>query len=86
LVSISRLMMEITSKEHYELASKIKDVMVTYRDARDLINIGAYVKGSNPKIDYACTMIEKINVFLQQDIQDRANFDDTLQQLKALFN
>lgn len=81
LSSISRLMLEVTSKEHYACANKLRDILVTYRDAKDLINIGAYVKGSNQKIDYACSMLDKINAFLRQNINERAIYQETVTRL-----
>lgn len=86
LVSVSRLMIEVTSREHLLAANKIRDILVTYRDARDLINIGAYVKGSNEKIDYACSMLEQINSFLRQEITDRAEYSHTVSRLIGMFN
>jgi flagellum-specific ATP synthase len=53
LNSVSRLMIDVVSKEHYDLAMKFKDILATYKSAEDLINIGAYTRGSNPKIDRA---------------------------------
>jgi flagellum-specific ATP synthase len=59
--------------------------MATYIEAEDLINIGAYVDGSDPRIDFAKMMINKINMFLQQDIDQKVTFEDSVSQLKALF-
>ncbi|MBD3246349.1 MAG: flagellar protein export ATPase FliI [Candidatus Omnitrophica bacterium] len=81
LASISRLMRDIVSREHFEAANKIKDLLVTYKDARDLVNIGAYVKGSNPKIDRALEMLDPINQFLRQKVEERAEFDATVDRL-----
>jgi flagellum-specific ATP synthase len=50
-----------------------------------LINIGAYVAGSNPKIDYAISMMDKINRYLKQDIDDTSTFEDCISQLTGLF-
>ncbi|MCD6287914.1 MAG: hypothetical protein J7M12_02240, partial [Candidatus Hydrogenedentes bacterium] len=62
-----------------------RNVLATYRDAEDLINIGAYVDGSNPRIDYALTKIDAVNGFLQQDIDERAEFADSVERLHGLF-
>ncbi len=85
LISVSRVMDDIVGSEHRELANRFKDILATYRKAEDLINIGAYVKGSNPKIDVSIEMIDKINGYLKQKIDVSVSFDESLQQLKALF-
>ncbi|MBD3265005.1 MAG: flagellar protein export ATPase FliI [Candidatus Omnitrophica bacterium] len=85
LSSISRLMIDIVDSEHYECASRLRDTLVTYRDSRDLVNIGAYVKGSNHKIDYALGMLDEINKFLRQRIEERAEFNQTAEWLKNMF-
>lgn len=85
LNSISRVMDDIIHPEQRQFANKLKETMAIYRKAEDLINIGAYVSGSNPKIDYAIEMIEKINGYLKQDIDQTTNFDDSISQLARLF-
>ncbi len=85
LSSVSRLMIDVVDKEHYECANRVRDILVTYRDAQDLVNIGAYVQGSNPKIDYALSMLDKVNSFLRQKIEERAEFTSTVETLKAMF-
>lgn len=82
--SISRLMIDITDKEHYQKAHKIRQILSSYKEAEDLINIGAYVKGSNPKIDYAISMIDRTNDFLKQDINENSHFADSISRLKKL--
>ncbi|MFN3134939.1 MAG: flagellar protein export ATPase FliI [Candidatus Kryptonium sp.] len=84
LESISRLMPDIVSPEHKKSAEKIIDILATYREAEDLINIGAYVRGSNPKIDKALQMIEKIREFLRQDMKEKAEFEDSVNRLVEL--
>lgn len=84
LNSVSRVMNDIISPDHREIATKFKSTLATYRKAEDLINIGAYVKGSNPKIDDAIEMIENIVRYLKQDIDENVSFDESVQQLKAL--
>ena len=83
--SISRVMEDIISEPHRKSARKLKSVLATYRKAEDLINIGAYAAGSNPNIDYAIQMIGKINTYLQQDVLEAVNFDDSVEDLTALF-
>ena len=85
LQSISRCMSQIADKEHKSLAGKMKNVMATYQEAEDLINIGAYQKGSNPKIDYAIQKIDTINEFLMQTTDAKFTFEETLQKLKEVF-
>ena len=85
LSSISRVMDDIIDPDQRRYASKLKETMAIYRKAEDLINIGAYVGGSNPKIDYAIEMIEKINGYLKQNIDQTTSFDDSISQLAQLF-
>ena len=84
LKSISRLMIDIVSKGHWNSAQRLKSILATYKEAEDLINIGAYVSGSNPKIDYAISMIDQINNYLVQDIQVKVNFAHVLEGLFRL--
>ena len=83
--SISRVMEDIISDPHRKSARKLKSVLATYRKAEDLINIGAYAAGSNPDIDYAIQMIGRINAYLQQDVSEAVTFDDSVENLTALF-
>lgn len=85
LDSISRLMVHVSDKEHIEKAMKVKEILATYKEAYDLINIGAYAKGSNPKIDYSIKMIEKVNDFLKQGIFDQYSFKQSIDLLYELF-
>ncbi len=86
LNSISRLMLDVTSKEHHELANRFRDVLATYEKAEDLINIGAYSKGSNPKIDYAIKMIDRLRAFLKQDMFEYISLEQSTKELKELFH
>ena len=86
LKSISRVMFDVTSLQHRENANKLKAIMAVYRKAEDLINIGAYVAGSSRTIDYAIDMIEKVNSYLKQEIEEKVSFEDSVQQLEGLFN
>jgi flagellum-specific ATP synthase len=85
LGSISRVMVDVIDDGHKERSNQLKEVLATYRKAEDLINIGAYVSGSNPKIDYAIEMMDRINAYLRQDIDETVLFDDSIAQLEALF-
>ncbi len=85
LQSISRCMSMITEKSHREVAGKLKNVMATYNEAEDLINIGAYKKGSNPNIDYAISKINAVTQFLLQETDEKFDFEESVELLKELF-
>jgi len=85
LQSISRVMSSIVDKEHKQVSGKLKNVLATYQEAEDLINIGAYKKGSNKNIDYAIEKIDAVNEFLCQATDEKVDFKDTLQRLSAIF-
>ncbi|MFB6344696.1 MAG: FliI/YscN family ATPase [bacterium] len=85
LESVSRVMEDITEENHRQASGKLKEVMATYRDAEDLINIGAYESGSNPEIDHALDHIDDVRDFLQQDIYEEADYEETVDQLKSIF-
>ena len=85
LQSISRVMRAIAEKDHKEAAGKLKNVLATYQEAEDLINIGAYKRGSNPGIDNAIAKIDAVNDFLTQDTMEKFGFDEEKQMLKELF-
>ncbi len=84
LASISRLMPDITAAEHRGAAHSVRELLSVYRSAEDMINIGAYVAGTNPKIDAACAKIDRLNGFLTQDIYEQSSWDRTLDGLRAL--
>ena len=85
LSSISRVMDDIISSSQKENANKLKAVMATYRKSEDLINIGAYVAGSNSKIDYAIEMNNRTNGYLMQGIEDCVTYDESIKQLEEMF-
>lgn len=85
LASISRCMSSIASSDHKKMAGNLKNVLATYNDAEDLINIGAYKAGSNKDIDYAISKIEKVNNFLKQDVNSKFLFDDEVKLLGEIF-
>jgi len=85
LSSISRVMDDIISSSQKQNANKLKAILATYKKSEDLINIGAYVAGSNPKIDYAIEMNDRANGFLMQGIEDCVTYDESVQQLEELF-
>lgn len=85
LASVSRVMSDVITDEHKKIANQIKKLMAIYRDAEDLINIGAYVKGSNEKIDYAVAYIDKILGFIEQGTHDNYSYDEVVGLLGDLF-
>lgn len=85
LQSISRCMSQIADKHQKELAGRLKNVMATYTEAEDLINIGAYKSGSNKNIDYAISKIDKVNEFLMQATDEKITFEDEIRRLEEVF-
>jgi len=86
LGSISRVMPDIVSPEQMGERNRLISVMATYRKSEDLINIGAYVAGTNPQIDYAIKKNPPINAFLRQSVDEKVNHSDSFARLKSLFN
>lgn len=84
LASISRLMPELVSRSYLEKAGTIRDWLSTYQKAEDMINIGAYAKGSNPKIDLAIKKIDSVNSFLKQKSDEHISIDQALSSVEAL--
>lgn len=84
LGSISRLMFTIASEEHKAAAGKIRDLMATYKKSEDIISIGAYVKGTNSKLDTAINLKDAIDTVLKQGIHDQFTMDDTVNALLAI--
>ena len=82
--SISRLMVEIVSPKHRELASKLRDILSVYEKNEDLLSIGAYKAGTNPRLDYAISKIDQINAFLMQGINESFSYDESLHQLESI--
>jgi len=85
LTSASRLFGDLASPKHREAAGKLRELLATYRKAEDLINIGAYVKGSNPQIDRAIEKIDTINSYLRQPQSERVNYHGAVGALGDLF-
>ncbi len=79
LGSISRVMSDIVTSDHKKVAGEIRKNLAVYREAEDLINVGAYVKGSNPDIDRAISLISGINAFLVQSTTDKFTFEQTME-------
>jgi flagellum-specific ATP synthase len=85
LQSISRCMSQIADPAHKKAAGKLKNVMATYNEAEDLINIGAYKKGSNAEIDYAISKIGEVNAYLRQDVMEKVDFAHAIGELQGMF-
>ncbi len=85
LASISRCMSAVADPEHKKAAGKLKNVLATYNDAEDLINIGAYRAGANKNIDYAMSKIEQVNEFLLQGTDEKFTFEEVRSQLVNMF-
>jgi flagellum-specific ATP synthase len=84
LESISRVMIDVTSEEHQSVAQEMRAILAVYRDAEDLINIGAYVQGANPDIDRAVRLVPRINRFLQQGLFEESAFETMAVELKQV--
>ncbi len=82
LQSISRVQIDVIDEQHREMVGKLIEIYATYAEAEDMINIGAYVTGSNPKIDRAINRIDHINAFLKQDINESTTSEETLKMLE----
>ena len=82
LSSISRLMTEIVDEKQIKLAGKIRDILSVYYENLDLISIGAYKSGINPKLDDAISKIDRINEFLKQGITEKFSYDQTMEQME----
>jgi len=85
LHSVSRVMPAITEAAHQHAANALRETLATYEKAKDLINIGAYVAGSNPKIDAALRLLPRIQEFLRQTPEQATPYGETVAQLQAIF-
>lgn len=86
LNSASRVMRDIVTPRHLELAGKTRSILATHKEAEDLINIGAYSHGSNPQIDFAISKIDGVNSFLQQSYEESTSLEKTREELGMLLN
>ena len=85
LQSISRVMSAVADSNHKKAAGKLKNVMATYQEAEDLINIGAYKRGSNKNIDFAISKIDEVNKFLRQGTDEKFQYEDIVNELCVMF-
>lgn len=86
LSSISRVMSAVATKEHKTLATEVKKQMAVYSESEDLINVGAYNKGSSSEIDMAIDKMPAINAFLCQSVDEKIPFDETLEMMRNIVN
>jgi flagellum-specific ATP synthase len=86
LQSVSRVMPDIAALQHKHNAGRFKELLAIYRKSEDLINIGAYVKGSSKAIDQAIAKIDRIQAFLRQDISECIGFEESLHNLDDVIN
>ena len=86
LASISRCMSAIVDDDQKRASGRLKNVLATYNDAEDLINIGAYKSGANPTIDFAISKINQVNDFLMQGTYDKYTYEEIVAQLEGIFN
>ncbi|MCR5447587.1 MAG: flagellar protein export ATPase FliI [Schwartzia sp.] len=84
LASVSRVMSDVVVDEHMAANRNMRALMAVYKEAEDLIHIGAYVKGSSKKIDEAIEKIDAINGFLCQGVFEQTTFEQTIQQLEGI--
>lgn len=84
--SISRLMSDIAAREHKDAAAKLRNLMAVYNSNQDLISIGAYKSGSNAELDYAVSHIDRINAFLQQRVEEKFTFGQTVELLEGILD
>jgi type III secretion protein N (ATPase) len=86
LASLSRVMSQIVSKEHKKAAGKLRETLSTYEKQRDLILLGAYQYGTDPRTDYAIDKYDTIIGYLKQDTFDNTPFDEAVQRLVDMFS
>jgi flagellum-specific ATP synthase len=85
LNSASRVMSDVTSSEHRRVAGQFKEILAAYRQAEDMINIGAYKAGSNPKIDYAIAKMDQMISYMKQDVSDGVGVEESIAVLSGIF-
>lgn len=86
LPSVSRVMLDIVDQSHWQSAQALRSILTTYREAEDLINIGAYASGNNPRIDRAIRLIDSVRGLLQQSVYESTDFKATLTRMLDLAN
>jgi flagellum-specific ATP synthase len=86
LGSISRIMNRVATEKQKEAAAKLREVLATYKEKEDLILVGAYQKGTDPKVDYAIEMRDAVNQFLRQKVEEKSSLTEAIDGLVSLFN
>ncbi len=81
LASISRVMPKVATREHKIVASHLRDLLASYKQSEDLITVGAYARGSNPKVDKAMAVIDDMTNLLRQDVHEKADIPELFQQM-----
>jgi flagellum-specific ATP synthase len=84
LASVSRVMTDVAARDHVQLARSAREALATYRESSDLIEVGAYVPGTNPRIDRAIALRQPLNAFLRQDPDDNFAFAQSIDGLRAV--
>ena len=82
--SVSRLMADIVSDEHRQMAGRVRDIMSIYNKNADLVSIGAYKPGTNPKLDYALGKMDAINSFLKQGVDESFGYEEIVEQMERI--
>jgi ATP synthase in type III secretion protein N len=85
LSSASRVINQITTPDHLQLVGKVREVLANYKKNEMLIKIGEYKKGSDKNVDFAIDHVDAVNNFLKQQVEEKTSFEETLQQLRAIF-
>ena len=84
LKSVSRCMTDVTTKEHRASTGRLLNAMAVYADAEDMVNLGAYVRGSNPQLDIAIAIHPEVDKFLIQTVEDKSELKATLEKITAM--
>lgn len=86
LSSASRVMSNVTDKTHQKLAGKFREALALYNKSEDLINIGAYKPGSNPKIDYVIAKMDEMMAYQKQEVDDKCCMESSIEMLQMIFD
>ncbi|HRK01184.1 MAG TPA: FliI/YscN family ATPase [Oligoflexia bacterium] len=82
--SVSRVMRDVIQSNHSQAAGEFRDLLATYKAHEDLINIGAYVKGSNPRLDQAIAVHERMNAYLKQGVSEQSSLENAVADLSGI--
>ncbi len=77
-------MIELVNEEHHQLASKLRDILSVYEKNADLVSIGAYKAGTNPRLDAALTKIDLVNQFLMQGVNEAFSYEQAIAELRRI--